>query len=90
MKKGDNKDLPAFPVSEETTDRIDEGIKIYSGLTKREYFAAKALQGLCAGRTEYEEPGANVKYALELADKLISFVKVALPSYMGIPASADS
>ena len=40
--------LPAFPVDEETTDRIDEGIFIYSGLTKREYFAAKSMQGLLA------------------------------------------
>lgn len=43
MKKGDQ---PAYPVTEETTDRIDAGIAIYTGLTKREYFAAMAMQGL--------------------------------------------
>ena len=41
-----NENQPAFPISEEQTDRIDVGVKIYTGLTKREYFAAKALQGL--------------------------------------------
>lgn len=39
---------PAFPITEETTDRIDLGIKIYAGLTKREYFAAMAMQGIIA------------------------------------------
>jgi hypothetical protein len=42
----ENKDQPAFPVNEEATDRIDEGIKIYTGITKREYFSGLAMQGL--------------------------------------------
>lgn len=37
-----NKDLPAYPVSEELTDRIDAGIKIYYGLTKLEAFMLRA------------------------------------------------
>lgn len=41
-------------------------------LTKREYFAAKALQGLCAGRTEYENPMVDVSKAVELADLLLN------------------
>lgn len=41
------------------------------GLTKREYFAAKALQGLCAGRTEYENPMVDANKAVELADLLL-------------------
>ncbi len=36
-----NADMPAMPVSEEETDRIDDGIKIYSGLTKRETFCLR-------------------------------------------------
>jgi len=43
----------------------------WSGLTKREYFAAKALQGLCAGRTEYEDPMVDANKAVELADLLL-------------------
>jgi hypothetical protein len=42
----DNKDMPAMPISEEDTDRIDVGVKIYTGLTKREHFAGLAMQGL--------------------------------------------
>ena len=44
----DKANKPAYPIDEETTDRIDSGIKIYTGLTKREYAAIKALQGLLA------------------------------------------
>ena len=43
-----NSDQPAFPISEEETDRIDTGVCIYTGVTKREYFAAMAMQGLCS------------------------------------------
>ena len=42
-----------------------------AGLTKREYFSITIMQGLCAGRTEYEQPGADVKYAVQLADQLL-------------------
>ncbi len=31
-----NLNAPAMPIGEEETDRIDDGIKIYTGLTKRE------------------------------------------------------
>ena len=43
----------------------------FLGLTKREYFAGLAMQGLCAGRTEYENPMCDVKRAVELADLLL-------------------
>jgi hypothetical protein len=33
-----NQDKPAYPISEEETDRIDTGVTIYSGLTKLEAF----------------------------------------------------
>lgn len=59
MKK--NTDSPAFPST----------VRDNNGLTKREYFAAIILQGLCAGRTESEPPGAEVAMAVELADLLL-------------------
>ena len=59
----ENKDLGAFA-------SVDSDY-LQHGLTKREYFAAMALQGLCAGRTEYEQPGADAKYAVQLADHLL-------------------
>lgn len=46
----ENKNQPAFPVNEEITDRVDAGTKIYTGLSKREYFAAMAMMGLIAGK----------------------------------------
>ena len=66
----ENKDRPAFPITEEQTDRIEEGVDIYYGLTKREYFAAAALQGLLASETK----GPMKRFAkesVELADELI-------------------
>lgn len=68
----DNKNSPAFPVTEEESDRLDEGVKIYTGLTKREYFAAKALQGLCS--RELDESATNKvigEISVVLADALI-------------------
>ncbi len=50
---------PAFPTNPDFTN----------GLTKREYFAAMALQGLLT-RTEYN-PGGTLIDAVILADKLI-------------------
>ena len=42
----DNSKRPAFPVDEETTDRLEDGVRIYTGLTKREYFAGLAMQAM--------------------------------------------
>lgn len=74
MKGLQNKNLPAFPISEEQTDRLDKGIDTYSGLTKREYFAAKAMQGYITGEYTPQAgmPFKNIaKWSLETADALI-------------------
>jgi hypothetical protein len=55
-----NENKPAFPVSEETTDRIDQGVEIYYGLTKREYFAAKAMQGIMSNPNTF--PTSKLHY----------------------------
>jgi hypothetical protein len=40
--------------------------------TKREYFIAKAMQGILSGRIEHEDPTHNaVKYAVEVADGIL-------------------
>lgn len=54
-----NKDHPAFPISVEETDRIERGIDIYIGLTKREYLAAMAMQGLLVNYTSNEQYGCS-------------------------------
>ncbi|MCK9570872.1 hypothetical protein M0R72_18120 [Candidatus Pacearchaeota archaeon] len=52
----------AFPTDEDP---------IQGGLTKREYFAAMAMQGLLSGIDQDYEPGETVNQAIELSDTLI-------------------
>lgn len=80
----DNKNTPAFPVNEETTDRIDAGTKIYTGLSKREYFAAMAMQGLLAGRWANKErfdcsPETIATFAVNHADQLLNELSTPQP-----------
>ena len=42
-----NKDIPAFPTSADNGHSTNQ-----DGMTLRDYFAAKAMQGICAGRDE--------------------------------------
>lgn len=73
---------PATPVSEEATDRIDAGVKIYSGLTIRQHFASMAAQGILAGADLSNQNGIYVnggfihpatvaKDAVQISDALI-------------------
>lgn len=64
-----NKYDPAFP----TDDYFDEKItNTLPGLTKREYFASLALQGiLSAGDAESDPPHILAEYAVECAERLI-------------------
>lgn len=64
------KDEAAFPLA--LTDR--EGWpNVSHGLTKREYFAAMAMQGFCACQGSWEEqtPQQSAVTAVECADALI-------------------
>jgi hypothetical protein len=42
------------------------------GLTKREYFAAIAMQGLCAGTNSHFAPEMYAEYSVKYADALIN------------------
>jgi hypothetical protein len=55
---------PAFPLIS------DDGYIINAGLTKREYFAAMALQGLLAN-SNIQLDGASANTAILFADALI-------------------
>lgn len=55
----DNKDKMAFPVNEEITDRIDMGTKIYTGVTKLEFFACNAPNEI-PGWFEHVAPEKNI------------------------------
>jgi hypothetical protein len=48
----------------------NNGVPIAEGLTKREYFAAVALNGLCACNIRFREPKAVL--AVQIADVLIA------------------
>lgn len=64
MNPNDTTD-PAFPV-------MSPGGCQYSGLTKREYFAALAMQGLLSSDNLLVFPSSDVaKMAIDCADELI-------------------
>jgi hypothetical protein len=70
----DNAMAPAFPVSEEETDRILDNVHIFSGLTKREYFAGLAMQALIPTGSEgyhQEVVGRRARLAVHQADALL-------------------
>jgi hypothetical protein len=55
---------PAFP---QTTDA-----KLgYEGMTLRDYFAAAALQGMCAGLQRGDDPDAVPEFAYMMADSML-------------------
>lgn len=58
-----NPDEYAFPSAHSLPDQ-------FCGLTKREYFAAAALQGLCANPNVPHDWACN--YAINIADELIA------------------
>jgi hypothetical protein len=62
----------AFPLKIVTKENTVYG----SGLNKREYFAAMALQGLLSHRTEdYFYPSAVTELSVKIADSLIEALK---------------
>ncbi|QEL01119.1 hypothetical protein FKG96_09965 [Olivibacter sp. LS-1] len=62
-----------YPLStEELSDRFYDGVELQAGLTKREYFAAMALQGLCANPEYVDWSDEKVsRMAVGEADRLI-------------------
>lgn len=72
----ENKDKPAYPVNEEATDRILDKVEIFSGLTKREYAAFMAMQGIVSSG-EYsndtsEGQKAIAQHSVAMADELLT------------------
>lgn len=74
-----NKDQPAFPAMDMTSHMGVATMELrYTGLTKREYFAAKAMQGLLASMTVkasignwMSESEEIAKFSVTLADDLL-------------------
>ena len=69
-----NQDKPSFPISEESTARVDEGVRIYYGLTKLEHFAGLAMQGLLANSNEE----VNNLMEKQVAEVSLSYAKALL------------
>ena len=59
---------PAFPIPLNPGESC-QGHGPYDGMTLRDYFAAKALQGLLSGRNHIAE--VNVRLAYEYADAML-------------------
>lgn len=59
------------PYNIETEDGIVVTVESYGGLTKREYFAAKALQGMLSTPEQTTNTSVLVQLAVEAADRLI-------------------
>ncbi len=69
---------PAVPVDGDDLMRDFYGSQ--SGLTKREYFAAAALQGLAAGPAiTVMKPGNVAQYAVDLADLTLAALERSQP-----------
>ena len=77
-----NADKPIYPFNEIDWNRSSSEVTTYysqeSGLTKREYFAGLALQGLISSLTEKASYGgwgtemeATIKCAIDYADELL-------------------
>ena len=69
-----NSDMPAMPLTNEQIDAIERGGE-YFGLTKREHFAAMAMQGILTNKM-YEPPRRNkfkemAEDAAAMADALL-------------------
>ncbi len=64
----ENSELSAFPRNEKNSMAIE-----YQGLTKREYFAAMAMQGILANENTGLSPNEVVaKESVKLADLLLA------------------
>lgn len=63
---------PAFPIQELNSDGTPSAFGLSPGLTKREYFAAMAMQGMLAD-SKFDGP-ANViaRLAFAMADAMIA------------------
>lgn len=55
-----NGDMPAVPTKFNHREDMDDDIELYMGLTKREQFAAMAMQGIMASKYYGEHASDNV------------------------------
>ena len=66
-----NQHDPAFPLSLDQLKRHEDGYYYDAGLTKREYFAIMAMQGILAGKKGSYPPNEVAYCAIQHADELL-------------------
>lgn len=70
-----NGDMPAMPLDNVAESDVGRGYQYdCAGLTKREHFAAMAMQGLCSTMTRRPDEGwyeDTARYAVGYADELL-------------------
>lgn len=70
MTNANDPSSPIQPIFDRYGDISNERFP-FVGLTKREYFAAMAMQGILASRNDYATPEDVAKYSVSMADALI-------------------
>ena len=60
---------PAFPINE--LDGDGEFLRQHNGISIRDYFAAKAMQGMLSAAENYQTPKLAM-YAYEVADAMLA------------------
>lgn len=72
----ENNNIPAFPTIHPALDPRASGFNIEEGMTLRDYFAAKALQGMLANPNILTKDGSfnatNPKACYDIADAMLS------------------
>jgi hypothetical protein len=61
---------PAFPHLHESSQRINQ-TEMHGGMTLRDYFAAKAMQGMMADHTRDNSPAEISEWAYKIADAML-------------------
>jgi hypothetical protein len=70
MKK--NRNYSAFPQTAfDSNGNLKTQDKEFEGLTKREYFAGLAMQGLLANSIQWNSDSLLAKFSVEIADELL-------------------
>lgn len=68
----DNGNMPAFPVYPRIEAGKSSQINGAVGMTLRDYFAAKAMQGMMADHTRDNSPAELSEWAYKIADAMLA------------------
>jgi hypothetical protein len=79
----ENADRPAYGFVDNRSGSYEDN-EVHYGLTKREYFAAMALQGILSGAGNHFPDGeASFEYTAEIAARMANIAADKLILYLG-------